>query len=108
MAGDAPRPLTLPHTPHPTPYTLHPTPYTLQPAPFTRDPTPSLFLFLSLSLTHTQVNWKGEAEHSVGWLEMLHVLYTFFRRATVRVRIHFIIVMIRWTGLAPWELNHTR
>ena len=22
------------------------------------------------------------------------------------VRIHFIIVMIRWTGLAPWELPH--
>jgi len=21
------------------------------------------------------------------------------------VRIHFIIVMIRWTGLAPWEFN---
>ena len=24
---------------------------------------------------------------------------------TVLVRIHFIIVMIRWTGLAPWEFE---
>jgi len=23
------------------------------------------------------------------------------------VRIHFIIVMIRWTGLAPWEFRPT-
>ena len=23
----------------------------------------------------------------------------------LRVRIHFIIVMIRWTGLAPWEFG---
>jgi len=23
-------------------------------------------------------------------------------------RIHFIIVMIRWTGLAPWPLRHAR
>jgi len=23
------------------------------------------------------------------------------------VRIHFIIVMIRWTGLAPWEFEYT-
>jgi len=24
------------------------------------------------------------------------------------VRIHFIIVMIRWTGLAPWEFEQVR
>ena len=24
------------------------------------------------------------------------------------VRIHFIVVMIRWTGLAPWEERETR
>ena len=25
--------------------------------------------------------------------------------AALQVRIHFIIVMIRWTGLAPWEFE---
>jgi len=28
--------------------------------------------------------------------------------ASTQVRIHFIIVMIRWTGLAPWEFEFPR
>ena len=28
--------------------------------------------------------------------------------AQVLVRIHFIVVMIRWTGLAPWEFEFQR
>ena len=35
------------------------------------------------------------------------VLWCFVEREffidNLRVRVHFIIVMIRWTGLAPWE-----
>jgi len=34
-----------------------------------------------------------------------YVLTTEFFIVNLLVRIHFIIVMIRWTGLAPWEFE---
>jgi len=36
------------------------------------------------------------------WLPMRYAPREFFID-NILVRIHFIIVMIRWTGLAPWE-----
>ena len=36
-----------------------------------------------------------------GWVEVVQ------DHAAVRVRVHYIIVMIRWTGLAPWEFGIT-
>ena len=45
------------------------------------------------------VNWKNVAERFNAARER------FFSIDNLLVRIHFIIVMIRWTGLAPWEFE---
>ena len=36
---------------------------------------------------------------------VLVVIKSDFFVDTLLVRIHFIIVMVRWTGLAPWEFD---
>jgi len=68
----------IPYTLHPTPYTLHPAPYTLHPTPYTLHPTPYTL--------HT-------------------IPETLISKVFAGLRIQFIIVMIRWTGLAPWEFE---
>jgi len=49
---------------------------------------------------------EEEAEAVMGamLMDLEHVLQTLLLGA-VQVRIHFIIVMIGWTGLAPWEFE---
>jgi len=52
-----------------------------------------------------------QMEHNCAqeWLKALDFLQTGSEREffidSLLVRIHFIIVMIRWTGLAPWEFE---
>ena len=100
----------------PTPYTLHWTPYTLHPTPHTLHPTLS-------ALTPE----PSQGPPAVDARELIHALNAgdvyprelmdlleflaepprenLSRVTEVTVRIHVIIVMIRWTGLAPWEVD---
>ena len=77
--------------------------------------THSLSHSLSLSLSHTpylsvshclSLSQAIEADvmERQCWLVPLTLERNFFN-VNLLVRIHFIIVMIRWTGLAPWEFE---
>ena len=44
---------------------------------------------------------EGGDEERLGW----HSAKREFFMSNLMVRIHFSIVMIRWTGLAPWEFE---
>ena len=46
----------------------------------------------------------GGATYGGATYEM-RAAYELAKKADLLVRIHFIIVMIRWTGLAPWEFE---
>jgi len=76
-----------PYTRYPTPHTLHPSPTTLQPTPETR-PVGSTQQSARLPSRHLRSRRERE-----------------FFIDNLLIRIHFIIVMIRWTGLAPWEFE---
>ena len=87
---------------YPIPQSLHPKPCTnlnpkpsilkLQPSTLNHPPPPSWRLRPGLSVPGlSRHSWKGEE----GDLFIDNPL----------VRIHFIIEMIRWTGLAPWLLK---
>ena len=52
-----------------------------------------------LSLDWMDEGTKGKA------VEKLEMMEFHVRAPSTLVRIHFIIVMLRWTGLAPWEFE---
>ena len=61
---------------------------------------------LSLSLSHTHTLLLFSAGETAGQLAARHTLQEReFFTDNLLVRIHFIIEMIGWTGLAPWEFE---
>jgi hypothetical protein len=87
-----PDPYTLissPSTLHPQPYTLNPTPSTLHTQPHTLIPKPCT-LILTPTPYRSRV-WRGHERE--------------FFIDNLLIRIYLTIVILRWTGLAPWEFE---
>ena len=58
-------------------------------------------------LCKSSLNWQGDVRDpalaQLAWWVPQATPERGFFIANLLIRIHFIIVMIRWTGLAPWE-----